>query len=158
MISVGRAVAEPATAAPMLMVIARWPPGHGTGRAATAFRSRSAATHAPSRSVSGNRDRELLAADPRGHVGLARARAAKARDRDDRLVADIVAVGVIDRLEVIDIEHDERERPPVAAVAISNSALEPHDEMPAVMMPVKGSIVASCASSSAMRTRSPTLP
>jgi hypothetical protein len=57
----------------------------------------------------GQHPRELLAADPRDQVSLAfLSRGTPRRLRDDS-VADAVSVLVVDRLELVDVEHDETE-------------------------------------------------
>ena len=53
-------------------------------------------------------DRELVAAEARGHVGAARARVQPARELDQHLVAGGVAERVVDRLEVVEVEEDHR--------------------------------------------------
>ena len=54
-------------------------------------------------------DRELVAAEPREHVGLAQARAQQRRATlDDQLVAGVVAERVVDVLEVVEVEHQRR--------------------------------------------------
>ena len=53
------------------------------------------------------RDRHLLAAVARGLVDLARRLAQDARDLAQDHVALHVPVGVVDALEVVDVEHDQ---------------------------------------------------
>ena len=62
----------------------------------------------------GEQDRELVAAEPGEHVGLAQAAAQQLRDAHDQLVAGRVAERVVDRLEVVEVEHDRRALGPVA--------------------------------------------
>ena len=101
-------------AQPTEIVTAASPPATATGAAATAARSRSAARSAPSRSVSGQDHHELVAA-PAGQLVAA---AQRAREPPRHLlqhpVARLVAVGVVDALEVVDVDAAEREQVPVA--------------------------------------------
>ena len=55
-------------------------------------------------------DRELLAADPADDVRRANGRAQDVRDLEQELVADAVPVDVVDLLEVVHVEHHERDR------------------------------------------------
>ena len=59
--------------------------------------------------------REFFAADPRQHIALALAVARQIGQMHDHLVADLVAETVIDRFEIVDVDHQERDRPPIAA-------------------------------------------
>ena len=59
---------------------------------------------------------EFLAAVAHGHVGGAQAARERLRDRNKHLVAGEVPVGVVHVLEVVDVEHECRERE-VALVA-----------------------------------------
>jgi hypothetical protein len=63
----------------------------------------------------GEDDRELLAADPRGEVRRPHLALDRPRERLEHAVAGLVAVGVVEPLEVVEVDHDERERAPVAA-------------------------------------------
>ena len=80
-----------------------------TGAASTARRARSAACHA-SISSPGQQPGELLAADPRHHLALARAGPQAARHLAHHGVAGRVAVGVVDALEVVEVEQHQRQR------------------------------------------------
>ena len=60
-------------------------------------------------------DRELLAAEPADHVLRPDDRAQALGEEAQQLVADGVAVHVVDVLEVVDVEHEHRERPMRAA-------------------------------------------
>jgi hypothetical protein len=60
-------------------------------------------------------DHELLAAQPRQRVGIAGALAQDLRHRLQHRVADVVAVAVVDALEVVDVHDDDRELLRVAA-------------------------------------------
>jgi hypothetical protein len=62
-------------------------------------------------------ERELLAAEPRDEVALAHRGAQPRRGGDEHLVALGVAVGVVDGLEVVEVEHDDGERPAEAGRA-----------------------------------------
>ena len=55
-------------------------------------------------------DRELVAAEAGQRVALTQARLEPARRRDQQLVADQVAEAVVDDLEAIEIEIEDRER------------------------------------------------
>ena len=54
-------------------------------------------------------NRELVAAEPRERVALPQARLEAARHRDQQLVADQVAEAVVDDLEAIEVEIEDRE-------------------------------------------------
>src|SRR5439155_8932896 len=60
-------------------------------------------------------DRELLAAEPADHVLRAYDGAQSLGEETEQLVADGVAVDVVDVLEVVDVEHQHREGPVGAA-------------------------------------------
>ena len=68
-------------------------------------------------------DRELVAAQPGEHVGLAQAAAQRVRHPHDQFVAGRVAERVVDRLEVVQVEHDRRALGPVA-LDVGDVALE----------------------------------
>ena len=51
-------------------------------------------------------DGELVAAEPRRQVARAQAGAQAARERDQQLVADLVAEAVVDVLEVVEVEQE----------------------------------------------------
>ena len=57
---------------------------------------------------------ELVAADPRDQVARAHAAGKTAADLDQQLVADLVAVAVVDLLEAVEVEQHQRERAPLA--------------------------------------------
>ena len=67
-------------------------------------------TVASSSSVSGQGDDELLAAEPADHVLRPDRAAQDGRDRPQRLVADQVAVPVVDLLEVVDVDQQHCHR------------------------------------------------
>ena len=56
----------------------------------------------------GQQHRELVAAEAGEHVGVAQPRAQRLRDARDQLVAGAVAERVVDRLEVVEVEHQRR--------------------------------------------------
>ena len=58
----------------------------------------------------GQHDRELLAADAAEHVGAALRGRDRVGEQPQRAVARGVALRVVDPLEVVDVEHDERAR------------------------------------------------
>ncbi len=60
-------------------------------------------------------DRELVAAEPREHVGLAHAAGKQLGDPDDHIIAGLVAERVVDVLEVVQVEHQQRALGAVAA-------------------------------------------
>ncbi len=64
------------------------------------------------------RDRELVAADAIGAVAGALGRADGLGERLQALVAGLVAAGVVDRLEVVEVDQHERERRVGAADAL----------------------------------------
>ena len=57
---------------------------------------------------------ELVAAEPGEDVRLAQPAAQRRRDRQDELVAGVVAERVVDVLEVVEVEHEQRAARPVA--------------------------------------------
>ena len=71
----------------------------------------------------GQQDRELVAAEAGEHVGLAQAAAQRVGDAHDQLVAGRVAERVVDRLEVVEVEHDRRALRAVA-LDVGDVALE----------------------------------
>ena len=54
-----------------------------------------------------DQDRELVAAQPGSHVSLAEAATDAIADHDQQLVAGGVAEGVVDRLEVVEVEEED---------------------------------------------------
>ena len=63
----------------------------------------------------GQDDRELVTADPAGDVGCADETAEPACKRGEDGVPCYMVVLVVDLFEVVDVEHDQRERMPIAA-------------------------------------------
>jgi hypothetical protein len=63
-------------------------------------------------------EQELLAAVARGEVGAAQRGAEDRRESTQNLVAGQVPEGVVEALEVIDVDHRHRQRPPVAPAAL----------------------------------------
>src|SRR5579862_4110051 len=55
----------------------------------------------------GREDRELVAADARDEVAVAKARADPLRELDQHTVAGAVAEAVVDRLEVVEVEEEQ---------------------------------------------------
>jgi len=80
----------------------------------------------------GQDDGELLAAHAAEHVGAAQVLQAGAGQRPDHLVADGVAVGVVDILEAVDVEHDDAEVRVVAPVAFQFRLAEGEETAPVV--------------------------
>lgn len=58
--------------------------------------------------------RELVPADPGGDIGLAADLLEQVRDPYDHLISTLMAVIVVDRLELVDIDHDDGEGDMVA--------------------------------------------
>ena len=57
----------------------------------------------------GQHERELLAAEPRGHVGVARGRPQHLGEAPQDVVAGVVAERVVDALEVVEVDHQQRQ-------------------------------------------------
>ena len=53
---------------------------------------------------------ELLTAVARGEVGATHVADQRSRERREREVAGVMPVGVVEQLEVVDVEHQDRER------------------------------------------------
>ena len=70
----------------------------------------------------GQDQRELVAAEARHDVGLARAQANQPRGLDQRPAAVEVAVRVVDRLEPVEIDEQQRQRPAAARGALGFTA------------------------------------
>ena len=71
---------------------------------------RSASSTAPLSGGRRQQQREFLAADAGGQVVVAHALLQHARHRHQHLVAEQVAVGVVDQLEVVDVDQHQRHR------------------------------------------------
>ena len=97
---------NPATPALTVMRVVPTPPV--TGMAATALRSRSAIRTAAASSVSGEDDGELVAAEPAEDVAVAEAFAQDVGERAHDAVAGRVAAEVVDVLEVVEVEQQQR--------------------------------------------------
>ena len=69
---------------------------------------------APSRAGIRQDQRELVAAEPRDHVRLPRAASDDGGGLDERLAARQVAVRVVDLLEAVEVEEQQRQRPAAA--------------------------------------------
>ena len=67
----------------------------------------------------GQQHGELVATEPGDDVGVAHGPAQDAADRDEELVAGVVAEAVVDLLEVVEVEQQDR-----AALAVATAALE----------------------------------
>ena len=80
------------------------------------------------------KQRELVAADPAEDVAGARARLEEARGLHQRRISCLVTVGVVDALEVVEVEEHERKRPSVA-LGTSDLALDPLLERAMVQEP-----------------------
>ena len=78
------------------------------------------------------------------------------RDRDDQLVADVVAERVVDLLEVVEVEQDQRPLGAVLPAVVEVRAQRRSRTACRLASPVSGSWSARCASCSACRTRSVT--
>ena len=68
-------------------------------------------------------ERELVATDPRDQVARACALAQQRRDGHDQLVTDMVAERVVDLLEVVQVEHQER------TLGVALAVLEVHPQV-----------------------------
>src|SRR5262249_39799728 len=79
----------------------------------------------------GQQNSELLAAEAANDIRLALAIETRSRDRPDRGVADGMAGAVVDRLEVIDVEHQHRDGAIIALEAAPFS-IEAFQKMAAV--------------------------
>ena len=104
-------------ATPSEMVTAMWSPSKSNGSAAT---RRAEILGHLQRLVAarlGQRQRELLAAVAGEHFLFAHARAHAPRQLLEHVVAGEVPVLVVDLLEVVDVEHHQRQRPLVARAA-----------------------------------------
>ena len=75
---------------------------------------------------------ELVAAEPADDVGVAQPRAQQRRHRAEQLVAGRVAVAVVDVVEVVDVERQQRGGVPVA-LGVADDPLELLAEAPAVV-------------------------
>ena len=62
----------------------------------------------------GQHERELVAAEARDDVGFARAAANHRRRFDQRAAAEQMPVGVVDALEPVEIDEQQRQRPAAA--------------------------------------------
>ena len=97
-------------ATPTLTVTAKlWPPA-SIGAASTARRMRPATTTAPGPGHFGQQHQELVAAVAHQHVFLAQAPRAEVGEALQHLVADALAVLLVHRAEVVDVDHDDRKR------------------------------------------------
>ena len=112
--------------------------------------SRAAVSRALSSSAWLEQDRELVAADPRDDVALANAADEQARDLDQRFVAGLMAEAVVDRLQAVEVDEQQRGLLVVAADAV-DQPLERAHEAAAVR---KVDRLSSCASMSSCSTRS----
>ena len=79
----------------------------------------------------GQQREELLAAEAAELVLGAQPLAQRARDRHERGVAGVMAVLVVEQLEVVDVDHRDRQRPAVAARAADQPG-EPREHVAAV--------------------------
>ena len=87
-------------------------------RPRVATRTRSATAMAPFRSTSGQQEQELLAAVAEGHVGAAGRTSQDLPDSTERGIAGQVTVLVVVRLEMVEVEEDERKRQRTQPVAL----------------------------------------
>ena len=117
---------------------------------------RSAMTSAPARVGLGHDDGELLAAVAGHEVGGAGLRCQDARHAPQHQVAHRVAVGVVHRLEVVDVAEDDRE-PLAVALAPAGCSSSRAWKVRWLCRPVRPSVVASrsvCSKRRARRTAS----
>ena len=71
----------------------------------------------------GQQEQELVAAEPRDHVGLARADAEAIRQLDQQLIAGVMPEGVVHELEVVEVQEQHAD-PQVEAPRARQRALE----------------------------------
>ena len=107
-------VAPRCAATPMLTVRSTDASPPRIGRAATARRTRSASTAAWSVRLPGERNHEFFAAEPADDVAASQLLRHGLGDGPKRKIADRMAPSVVDGLEVIEVEHEQRRRRPVA--------------------------------------------
>ncbi len=96
------------SATPKLAEMRKSPRPALTGVSLNTRRSTSATASAAGLSRSRQQDGELLAADAREEVDLAQTPAAHLPQMAERLVAAGVPVGVVDPLEVVEVQHHQR--------------------------------------------------
>ena len=97
----------PAAATPTLIVTVM--PG-GWKASAHALRSRSPTAAAWFKRGAGHQHREFLAAEPPNHIAVAHAVFRDRGDPPQHVVADRMAVAIVDQLEMVDVEQRDRER------------------------------------------------
>src|SRR4051794_13030717 len=103
--------------------------GTGAGAAATSVRSFSATARAAAEAVSGSSIRNS-SPPSRPSWSSARRCAHRADGRDQDLVADVMAVLVVDRLEGVEVEDPDRERVAVTAGAADHAGELDEDRAP----------------------------
>ena len=86
---------------------------------------RSPTANAPSATGIGQNQREFIAAEPGHHVGFTGTPADDGRCFDQRAAAAEVAMGVVDRLEAVEVDEQQRQR-----TAVSRCPLCFHDGAP----------------------------
>jgi hypothetical protein len=89
----------------------------------------------------GQQQREFLAAQARDRVVRAHHVDERARRAAQHLVAVGMAMGVVDRLEVVEVQRDDRDRPPVARGA---RQLLPASEMERALIRQAGERILGC--------------
>ena len=77
-----------------------------------------------------DQDDELVAAHPPDRVGVSQGARQPGRHRDQQLVTGVMAQGVVDVLEVVQIDVQRRADGPVAAVAGQELLDAVHDQRP----------------------------
>ena len=80
----------------------------------------------------GQQHRELVPAEAAEHVGGPQVGGERGRDAAQQRVARRVALGVVDGLEVVEVDHDQPERAPVVAHVVGQLRLEALGEAAAV--------------------------
>ena len=80
----------------------------------------------------GQQHRELVAAEAAEHVGRAQAGGERPRHLAQQVVAGGVAAGVVDGLEVVEVDHDQAERAAVVAEVVGQLGREALGEAAAV--------------------------
>ena len=101
-------------------------------------------------------DEELVAAQPRDGVRRPHGVVEPRRQRDEQVVAGLVAERVVDELELVEVGEQHGDRPAVAPAA-RERALQPVERERAVGSPVSGSCSARWRTSASTRLRSTAL-
>ena len=90
--------------------------------------------------AAGDDEGELVAADAEGEVFGAHAAAQALRDLPEQLVAHVVAVGVVDRLELVEVEVEEGEGDALALLDVQDVGEVALVEQPREVVGVGGAL------------------